>query len=81
MARMAGKANLRTVWVCFEAHRPDGLVWAVRYGNQWVETRQVWTTIPLATVYRGVKAPQPKAYLRGAGIVRGDAELVTITAT
>lgn len=58
------------LWICFEAHQSDGQVWAVREGNQWHRAREIRSTIPLTTVYRGPDAPQPKAYLRGVGVVR-----------
>ena len=59
-----------TLWLCFDAHATDGLVWAVRAGRRWLRARDVVSTnLTWTTVYRGPTAPQPRAYLRGAGRV------------
>lgn len=58
----------RVPWVlCFEQHRTDGLVWALRFGRRWyvaahVEFRDIPT---MDTEYRGPTAKQPRAVLRG----------------
>jgi len=53
------------VWLCFESHRPDGQVWAVRRGSRWLNAAHVETLgVEWETVYRP-DGPQPKAYLRG----------------
>jgi hypothetical protein len=50
--------------LCFEAHRPDGLVWSVWHGGRWHAAAQVIADgVLLETVYRGPAARQPKAYL------------------
>lgn len=48
---------------------PDGNVWAVRYGKEQFIVHEVEIHIPLHTVFHGVDAKQPKAYLKGHGIV------------
>ena len=60
----------QTLWLCFDAHAADGLVWAVRAGRTWLRAAMVETDgMDWTTVYRGPTAPQPRAYLRGAGRV------------
>ena len=49
--------------LCFEAHHADGRVWAVRHRGRWMRATRVSVQAPNVTVYRGRKAPQPKAYL------------------
>lgn len=53
------------LWLCFDAHRTDNQVWAIRHGNQWHRAKSVDARIPMQTVYRGPQAKQPKAYLVG----------------
>ncbi len=54
-----------TVWICYEASRADGLVWAIRHGRRWLNAAHVDTlNMDWQTVYRP-RGPQPKAYLRG----------------
>jgi hypothetical protein len=66
--------------LCFEAHRKDGRVWAVRQGRGWRLTRAVDVLVPTNTVYRGPQARQPRAYLEGIGVVRGNQDAMTIEA-
>lgn len=54
----------KVTWLCFEAHRRDGLVWAVRHGNRWHRAKTVLVHCPMTTVYRP-KSREPRAYLRG----------------
>ena len=58
------------LWLCFDHHATDGKVWAIRAGNTWHRVAHVITRIPMQTVYRGPKAAQPNAYLRGVGKLR-----------
>lgn len=58
--------------LCFEAHRPDGLVWALKHPVSDVDNDESWTLyravdvyVPIASVYRGQQANQPKAYFTG----------------
>lgn len=57
------------VWVCFDNHADDGLVWAVREGNRWHRAAAIDIRVPLTSVYRGPRAPQPRAYFRGRASV------------
>ena len=66
--------------LCFEAHRKDGRVWAVRQGRVWRLTKMVEVQVPTSTVYRGAKARQPKAYLYGVGVIRGGDDALIIEA-
>lgn len=66
--------------LCFEAHRPDGKVWAVRQGRVWRLAKTVDVFVPVMTCYRGPTARQPKAYVYGVGVVRGDADGLIIEA-
>lgn len=66
--------------LCFEAHRADGKVWAVRQGRVWRLTKLVSVHVPLSTVYVGPAARQPKAYLCGTGVVRGNGRQLVIEA-
>lgn len=50
---------------------PRGRVWAVQQGGRWHVARHVDVRgVELATVFRGADARQPKAFLRGRGVVR-----------
>lgn len=70
------------VWICFEAHRPDGEVWAVKWRNEWLTAPSVHCGVPLTTVYRGAESPQPRAYLQGvAGRVTKHAGIIRILDT
>jgi hypothetical protein len=68
--------------VCFEAHaagrRPN--VWAVRIGRVWHEASEVEIHVPVVTIYRGARAPEPRAFLAGTGIVTRRRSRLVITA-
>jgi hypothetical protein len=50
---------------------PRGRVWTVQQGGQWRTARFVDVAgVELETVFRGVESRQPRAYLRGRGVVR-----------
>jgi hypothetical protein len=49
---------------------PKGQVWAVDTQGRYRICRAVRVYIPPETVFRGPNARQPKAYLKGKGIVR-----------
>lgn len=65
--------------LCFDSHRPDGLVWTIKQGGRWSMAREITVLVPMRTVYRGSLARQPKAFLVGEGVVsrKGDALIVT----
>jgi len=44
-------------------------VWVVYRRGRTVETKKVVCDVPLETVYRGHGARQPRAYLKGRGVV------------
>jgi uncharacterized protein involved in exopolysaccharide biosynthesis len=50
--------------------RADGRVWAVVWRGRWRVATAVHVTVPVATVFKGAQALQPKAYLTGVGVVR-----------
>ena len=71
---MAAKKNsnprLRICMLCYEATCSTGYVWTVKYGTNAEQTaKYVVVGIPMTTVFRGPKARQPRAYLRGRGYV------------
>lgn len=45
-------------------------VWAIEQGGRYQIATRVTVKVPLETVFRGPDAKQPKAFLRGRGIVR-----------
>lgn len=58
--------------VCFEQHAAHGRVWAVKFPMGDIDDDQGWQFAhsviiqrPTQTVYRGLNAEQPKAYLMG----------------
>lgn len=60
-----------TFALCFEAHRADGRVWAVKApvvdiddGHDWILTPRVSVECPVRTMYRDGPT-QPRAYLHG----------------
>lgn len=73
------RSQASSVLLCFEDHRPDGLVWAVMTQNTWHYAKAVEIAVPMTTVYHGKFAEQPKAYLLGVGVVRGTEDMLTIT--
>ena len=61
--------------LCFEAHKADGLIWALKWPLGDIDDDRDWTyhtgvslTVPLYTVYR--IGPQPRAYLTGKAMHR-----------
>lgn len=61
------------VWLCIDRFdAPNGHIWAVRDGRRWLTARTVHIDIAMETIYRGMEAQQPKAYLTGFGVVHDD---------
>lgn len=56
--------------VCFDKHRRDRKVAAVRHNNIWHEAKEIRLYAPARTVYRGRGARQPVFYFRCLGPVR-----------
>jgi len=51
--------------LCFQAHRTDGNIWAVWHGGEWHLAPRVRSDdVTWATVYKGLTAKQPRAYLQ-----------------
>ena len=72
-------AQPKIIWICFDAHATDGNVWAIREGNQWHRAQHINSQVTLTTIYRGRSAPQPRAYLRGQGVVTLNGNIASIT--
>lgn len=69
-ANVKSKSKPRVCVLCYEATCQTGLVWAVKWGRTpWRTAKYVQVDMPMTTVFRGPKAKQPKAYLRGVGFV------------
>lgn len=66
--------------VCFDAHRPDGKVWAVQQSRRWLCAASVHVQVPLTSVYLGPDVAQPKAYFQGVGVIHQEPGGVTIAA-
>ena len=73
--------------VCFEAHRKDFNVWAVKAplgdiddDQDWQLSPSVLISVPVTTIYRGPQAKQPRAYLTGVchAVMRDDDGELTI---
>lgn len=62
----------------FNAKRTAKDVWTVHLSDRCIQTRQVEVRVPVQTVYKGDSAPQPRAFLRGKGIVRVSRNKVVI---
>lgn len=58
---------------------PDGDVWAVRFGRTYFTATEVHISVPMVTVFKGIDAPQPKAYFRGVGVVRMKGTIAEVT--
>lgn len=58
---------------------PNGWIWSVRVGNKWLNATNVQVNVPMVTVFRGVQARQPKAFLTGVGVVRQTGSMIFIT--
>lgn len=79
-----GVSKPRAVLVCFEDHRADGRVWAVRVNTgkraRWRFAKELSILCPLVTQYRGPHAPQPRAFLVGYGVVTRLGDTLVISA-
>lgn len=54
----------------FDASRFAGDIWTIRQHNRNCYVKRVVCEVPLVTIYRGHEARQPRAYLKGIGVVR-----------
>ena len=71
----------KVVWIHIDhLANPGKDVWGIQYGrDKYYTAKEADIRIPLKTVFRGIKARQPKAYLRGKGVVTIAGGKVTIT--
>lgn len=53
----------------FNARRGSKDAWTVHTGGKCLFARQVNVRVPVVTIYKGDDAPQPRAFLKGVGIV------------
>ena len=44
-------------------------VWTIHRSDRCIQVRAVEVKVPVTTVYKGDTAPQPRAYLKGRGVV------------
>lgn len=72
----------RVFWLHFNrfaAAKGDPDIWTVFVKGQEQYAKKVYCKVPLETIYRGDSAPQPRAYLKGKGVViRNDDDTITI---
>ena len=71
----------RTFWLHFNrinVVRGDPDVWTVHLSDQCIQTKHVDCHVPIATVYRGKTARQPRAYFKGQGRILAMANRVLI---
>lgn len=72
----------RTFWIHFNrinVQRGDPDIWTVHLSDRCIQTKVVRCTVPVTTVYRGVTARQPRAYLKGKGRIHVKPGEVRIT--
>lgn len=60
---------------------PKRRVWAVQTAGQYLIARDVDVQVPVMTVFRGPESRQPKAFLRGKGVVRKQGARIVIART
>lgn len=58
---------------------PRGRVWAVQTGGRYLTARRVVCRVPTESIFRGRGARQPRAYLRGRGVVHQRGAVIRIT--
>ena len=50
--------------------RGDTDVWTVQLSGRCLHAAKIHVAVPLETIFKGDSAPQPRAFLRGRGIVK-----------
>lgn len=66
----------------FGARKGSSDTWTVKSGGKNQHARKVICDVPLETIYKGDSAPQPRAYLKGRGVVRRIAkDIIEISGT
>ena len=58
---------------------PYQRIWAVQCAGEYRTARRVVCRVPTESVFRGAGARQPRAYLRGRGVVRQRGAVIRIT--
>ena len=61
----------KSFWLHFNrlnAKRTDS-IWTVHLSDRCIQCKSVDVRVPIHTVYKGAMARQPRAYLKGRGIV------------
>lgn len=73
----------RVFWLHFNrinVQRGCDDIWTVHLSDRCIQVKKVYIHVPLETVYRGATASQPRAYLKGKGIVYVKDHVARITA-
>jgi hypothetical protein len=67
-------------WLCVNRLDEErGRVWALVQGGRWLVGRRIDVAgVALETVFRGRTARQPRAFLRGRGVVRRRGEVLEV---
>jgi hypothetical protein len=64
------RGRARGFWIHVDRFdAPHLRVWAVQTAGQYLTARSIDCRVPTTTVFRGRGARQPRAYLRGRGVV------------
>jgi hypothetical protein len=72
-------SRARRFWIHIDAFdAPYGRVWAVQTRRQYLTATRVECHVPTHTVFRGRAGRQPRAYLRGIGVVVQHGATITI---
>lgn len=69
MTRISGARPVRFRLHIDHIENPERDVWAVRFGRTYLTVRSVRVYPPIATIFRGAKARQPRAFLTGHGTI------------
>lgn len=72
----------RTFWLHFNrinVMRWNDDIWTVHLSDRCIQTKKVVVRVPLETIYKGHTARQPRAYMKGKGIIEVKTGCVTIT--
>ena len=70
----------RVFWLHIDSFdAPKGAIWAVQTRGEYLTARAVDVRVRVDTVFRGRGARQPRAFLRGRGVVRKRGARITIT--
>lgn len=73
----------RVFWLHFNrinVQRGCDDIWTVHLSDRCIQVRKAIVRVPVETIYKGATARQPRAYLRGTGVVRVSGHTARITA-